>query len=152
MDIILYQNTAAANVVYKAPYLDPVSTISGTLRDECSLLDPIITVQGASLPKANYAYIPEFNRYYFMTEPRSIRTNLWEISLSVDPLYTYYKGILSLEAYVERSTAHINPDIVDGQVVIEQGEKIAVLSADNDLFDTSATYVLNAFGCKLVSS
>ena len=42
---------------------------------------------------ANYAFIREFNRWYFITAIQSVRDNLWRLSLRVDVLMTY-KGII----------------------------------------------------------
>ena len=67
MTIRLYNNVSDKNVVDKQ--LTQVGNdITGTLRDDCSVVDPVIAIEGiaANINGVNYAYIPEFNRYYYI--------------------------------------------------------------------------------------
>lgn len=62
---------------------------------------------------ANYAYIPDFNRYYFITDITAVGRNLWMISMSVDVLMSYYGSIINLSAFIARNENDYNPFIVD---------------------------------------
>lgn len=62
---------------------------------------------------ANYAYIPDFNRYYFITDITAISRYLWQISMSVDVLMTYYDDIMNLSAFIARNQNLYSPFVVD---------------------------------------
>lgn len=60
----------------------------------------------------NYAYIPDFDRYYFIEEWYFDRA-LWTASLKVDVLATYKTEIGNSNLYVMRSASAHNGDIID---------------------------------------
>ena len=62
---------------------------------------------------ANYAFIPDFNRYYFITDITAVGRNLWMISMSVDVLMSYYGDILNLSAFIARNRNLFNAFVVD---------------------------------------
>lgn len=143
-NVNLYQNTAEANRVDKSDYITEVATISGVLRDESSITDVTITFESDSIPAFNYVYIPVFNRYYFVNDITSIKYNLWQMSLSVDPLMTYKDAILSCNGFIDRNENEYNPNVIDKKRVVAQGHTVEVDSVTNELFtETSGTYVLN---------
>ena len=103
MNITLYQSTAEKNRLNKADYLTVQATYSGTLREDCSVITPSVEVQSIGLPQGNYAYILEFNRYYFIREIVATNNGLWRLSLEVDVLYTYNAQIRTQTALFSRS-------------------------------------------------
>lgn len=113
MTITFYNNTSENSRIDKTNYLEEVLSIEGTLRDSCSVTTPIIQVQHVDFFNANYAYIPEFNRYYFITDIVSVRTYLWEIHMSVDVLMSFKDQITSLKGYVGRWEGSTNKEIFD---------------------------------------
>lgn len=52
---------------------------------------------------ANYLYIPDFNRYYFINDITSVRNNLWRLTTHVDVLMSYQKEISETNAFVSRN-------------------------------------------------
>ena len=60
----------------------------------------------------NYAYIPAFSRYYFVTEWTNAGP-LWEASLSVDALASWKTEIGALSLYVFRSSYSYNLRLTD---------------------------------------
>lgn len=62
---------------------------------------------------ANYAYIPDFNRYYFITDITAVGRNLWMISMSVDVLMSYYDDIMDLSAFIARNQYDYDSFVVD---------------------------------------
>lgn len=87
MDITLYTNNSEKNKLDKN--LSNAKTFSGKLREESSIVNPYILMQIENPSSFNYAYIPEFKRYYFITDITSIRTDLWKISMHVDVLMSF---------------------------------------------------------------
>lgn len=84
-------------------------TLSGTLKDNTSVTDPVITVESsANLSGCNYAEIEEFGRLYFITDIVVKGALLWEIHLHVDVLTTYKNGIISAPAIIAKSSNTFN--------------------------------------------
>lgn len=116
MDVVLMRNSSPNNQVAKN--VDALSTISGTLRSESSIIDPVILVQGdvSSFAFCNYCYIAAFGRYYYINNIVSVRNNLFEIHAHVDVLMTYQTGIKNNSALVRRQQNDWNLLINDGSI------------------------------------
>lgn len=125
MNIILYQNISEYNAVNKT--INKLTTLTGTLREESSIIDPIITISDIDsyVGSMNYAYIPEFNRYYFITNIETIRNKLWRVSFHVDVLYTYREQIKSNSAIIERNETQYDLKLNDGLFKTQQNPRIA---------------------------
>lgn len=125
MNIILYQNISEYNAVNKT--INELTTLTGTLREESSIIDPIITISDIDsyVGSMNYAYIPEFNRYYFITNIETIRNKLWRVSFHVDVLYTYREQIKSNSAIIERNETQYDLKLNDGLFKTQQNPRIA---------------------------
>ena len=125
MNITFYQNISEYNAVNKS--IRELTTITGTLREESSIIDPVITISDIDniVGSMNYAYIPEFNRYYFITNIESVRSNLWRISFHVDVLYTYRAQIKSNSAIIERNENQYDLKLNDGLFKTQQNPRIA---------------------------
>lgn len=66
---------------------------------------------------ANYAYIPEFQRYYFIDDISLMTGGNCVISLSIDVLYTYATQIMQLKVTAARSSNKYNRYLNDNQQV-----------------------------------
>ena len=84
MDITLYVNMSERQQINKN--IGDGYLFSGTLRNESSAIKPSFLLQIDNPTGYNYCYIPDFGRYYFITDITSIRTNLWRIDCVVDVL------------------------------------------------------------------
>ena len=84
MEIRLYNNISDNRTIRKK-LLNEFS-LTGTLRDSCSLIEPVINIESSNVLRFNYAYIPDFQRYYFVKEITNLRKNIWTLELEVDPL------------------------------------------------------------------
>lgn len=115
MNIQIQQTTSEKNRIGKA--ISTLYTASGALRDGTSILNPVIMISGANIPtlkNANYMYIPDFNRYYFITDIKSVRNGLIELSGHVDVLQTYANQIKNNTAIIKRNSNSWNLYIEDG--------------------------------------
>lgn len=154
-NIHLYQSSAEPNRVDKSEFLTFVSTLTGALRDETSIISPSILVEVSSLPRFNYVHIPEFDRYYFVSDITSVRTGLWEISLDVDVLMSYKEAIYDTIAFVDRNEFKYDDSIIDKKRVIRQGydfdSTIDQWIVNNKLFIPASepTFVVSGVGLYL---
>ena len=124
MNIVLYSNSSEINAVDKN--LTELATLTGTLREQSSIIDPIITISGIDnyISQMNYAYIPQFNRYYFITNVESVRNNLWRVSFHVDVLHTYREAIRANSAIIERNENEYDLKLNDGLFRTQQNPRI----------------------------
>lgn len=97
----------------------PVSagtSYSCTMKTVSSLLSPVIdiadTKQTGAIPLYNYAYIADFDRYYFIDDV-SWSQGIWSLSMHVDVLGTFRNDIMNSRQYVIRSASRSNPYIPD---------------------------------------
>lgn len=103
--IKLQDNTSAKNKIGKT--IKDIRELTGTLRDDTSIINPVIQFRIndiSDLKTCNYMTIPSFNRKYFVTDIKSIRNNIVEISAHVDVLETYKDGIDDNTAIIARSS------------------------------------------------
>lgn len=150
-ELILYKNRADAHRVSKSLFLTEVGRIYGVYRDNISYTNMAIVIEYTNPIDFNYVYIPNLNRYYFVSQVTILNNNLCELSLSIDVLMTYRNGIYKLHAFVDRNESTYDNDIVDNKRVVQQGQDIEVGDTVNILFSTDPAYVLTTFACKLKS-
>ena len=99
MEIRLFHNDSPNNKIGKR--LISGTTLNGSFRDSSKILKPKVMIEASNLRNYDYAYIPEFDRYYFITEKTSYRTGLWIIDMEVDVLETYKNDIKNLHCIIE---------------------------------------------------
>lgn len=117
MDIFFYTSSAEPNSFPKV--LGSAIRYQGELRDECDILNPVLTIEGLSPDTTfNYCYIPDFKRYYFITESSVVRTGLMEFILHVDVLQSWSSQILEQEGVILRNEYDFNSMITDELVNI----------------------------------
>lgn len=116
MTINLFQNNSDANVVSKS--LTAKGTVTGTLREGCSIIDPVIKIEGISgsdLPYLNYLEIVEFGRYYYIRDIVLVG-KLFEVHCHIDVLETYKDQIKPLQAIIARNSEQYNLYLQDGLI------------------------------------
>ena len=94
MNITLYINNSEKNKIGKN--LTNNFSLSVTLRDATNIINPVILIELNEIGNYNYCYIPDFNRYYFITDIIAIRTGLFAVSLTVDVLESFKTDIKNL--------------------------------------------------------
>lgn len=115
MTLILYQNKSEYNKLDKE--LVEILNLTGTLKNSCSILAPVILIENDSLINANYCYIPEYNRYYFITDVTVIKNKLFQISCSVDVLMTFKDNIRQQTAIIARQENLYNLYLNDDKIL-----------------------------------
>ena len=116
MQLNLFQNNSDKNVMWKQ--ITTKGNLTGTLRDDCSIIDPIIRVEGisgADLPFINYCEIVEFGRYYYIKDIVLVG-NLYELRCHIDVLMTYKDQLRNIPAVIARNEAVNNIMLQDGMI------------------------------------
>lgn len=114
MQFILYKNSSERQAINKT--ISDAVTLNGTLRSETSVTKPSIMVELENPSAYNYAYIPEFGRYYFIDDMVSVRYNLWRIECSVDVLMSFKNEILALPVIIADNTSPDQENYMSGDV------------------------------------
>ena len=137
----------------------------GELKEETSLINPTVTVApipGVGIHLFNYAYIPDFQRYYWIEEC------IWEngrysFILSCDVLATYKAAIGASSQYILRAASEYDTYIVDSDyptkslvslngLLLGQNQRqnlengyfiIGVIAPDSSILGCTTYYVLN---------
>ena len=129
-ELLLYQCSCDRKKIYKATSLTLVQDITETfrLKEPTSVIRPSVTVSrqtvGANWAKANYAYIPMFNRYYFIENITALNGGLIQYDMLVDPLYTYASkehgfALLRTAFEVARSESLNSKHYIDSELYLQ---------------------------------
>lgn len=143
-NVVIQTNSSEKNKLDKT--LTDIATLTGTLRNDTSIIDPVFQIAGdvSSFVTANYCTVPTFGRSYFITNIRSIRSGLFEISCHVDVLSSFKTQIRTNKAIMHRSERNWNLYLNDGTLKISQKpESINTLQFSNgNAFVNHFSYVL----------
>ena len=143
MNITLYKSKSSMNTVDKGgANLTPLLTVSGNFTNAQSILTPIVIIDtidslllvddngqvvlddykrplltsrdaSKEIIKANYCYIDELQRYYFISDIQVVNNDLIQLYLKEDVLYTYANQIKEHTAYISRNEFTNTPLIED---------------------------------------
>ena len=105
MKITLYKTPSSPNKIEK--------TLKGEivyenimLKEDTDVKNPVIIISGiakvGSISGYNYAYIPQFNRYYWIDNISFNKGGLIELYMRVDVLMSYKESILNSKQLIDR--------------------------------------------------
>lgn len=119
MEVIFYYNASDDRVINKL--LIGGESFIGQARDEVNIMNPVIRFDKNEVMRYNYAYIPELQRYYAVTEINSYREGLWDVSFAVDVLMSFRGDIMAYPVIVDKQSMPENGDeyIDDGSLVAD---------------------------------
>lgn len=145
IDLELLVNLSERNKITKSLQTGPV--LSGSLREGASILDPVVLVEAGTLAGYNYAHIPVFGRYYYITDIVSVRTGLWEVSMHTDPLMTYRAQLMNVPIVLDTSTSTGADDYLTGpQWVARAKESTTVIPFPSGLAQNGEFILITAGG------
>lgn len=119
-DIVLQINKSE-NIKVTKEIVD-VITLTGTLKEETSIINPSILVEAdiSNLTGVNYATIPAFGRSYFINDITSVRNNLVRLNCHVDVLSSFANQIKANKGIVFRQENNWNLYLNDGVLEVYQ--------------------------------
>lgn len=123
-NITLQRNNSERNRLTKE--LSDIMTVSGNLKAETSIIDPVIMIECelSAVTGCNYMTIPTFGRSYFVNNIRSIRTGLVEFSCHVDVLSSFASEIRGNIAIVRKQENNWNLYLNDGSFKVYQNPNV----------------------------
>lgn len=102
MEIRFLHTTSVDNSINKK--FTNVITKNVVLKNDCDVLNPqIVLLRETVLYQSNYAYIPAFKRYYFITSIEILTMKTVMINFHVDVLESFKDDILKAKGYVQTS-------------------------------------------------
>ena len=144
MNITFYKNSSEKEKIGKS--LSSGLTLSGNLRDECSITSPNILVEATSLVDYNYCYIPEFKRYYFISDITSVRNNLWRVSLKCDVLESFKSDILNSSCIVNKQQNQSYSNNIDDGSYINRVDNFIEIANYQNGFNADGEFILLTAG------
>ena len=144
MQITFYNNASENNTIGKN--LTQIgSPVTCVVKGDCSQYTPKVILDYADYSVANYAYIDEFERYYFITD-KPVRTGgRIEISLKSDPLESFKSEILNLSAVIEKQENKGNMYFNDGSFNVTAREFLSTFVFPSG-FDDTGEFILITCG------
>ena len=147
----LYNNTDDKRVIDKS--LTAIRTVNADVITPSSVIRPQLRLAWfAGAASCNYMYIPEFGRYYYISDIIADTGGAAIITGEVDVLMTYSAAIKQAPAVVVRSTSSTNTGsqkstwIPDPQLPMTTGRTVkAVILEGSDLNIDTATMTSNNF-------
>lgn len=116
------------------------------LKSNCSILNPILIIQGELLTDYNYFSIPDFgNRYYFIDSIITLNENTLEISGRIDVLMSFQTDILNATGIIERNEKEFIKYITDSKYTVLNYERIQTKTFPNS-FPNNGEFILVVTG------
>lgn len=127
---------------------DPI-TITGEPRsaDTLDILEPEIVVEyNPEVLTRNFAFIPQFLRYYTFEKPPTIQGKKMILHLEVDVFYTYRAAIMASQCIAERSSSKFDLYLNDEAVAAESGYEYYSYSLPYTFSPDGGKYILSVAG------
>ena len=141
--------TASPNNMLVKEYTS-IGSYSGNMRSEISALNPTINIElgnnTSGVMEANYAYIPDFGKYYFIRNKTCIVNSLWKFDLEEDVLMTYHDDILTGSGIVERQKDNYDMYLRDNMIPISARKTVAVRKFANPFTDAHPCVLMLVLG------
>lgn len=104
------------------------------------------SVNQSTLNNVNYAYIPEFNRYYFVDPPTVVNNKVYMLSLRVDVLMSFKSAINNLVAIIARQENEYNLYLPDPEFKVYANTDKKTLKFSKVPFTKNANFLLTVSG------
>lgn len=140
--IIEFYNLAKKDNSTKQPNRVDATQFSCTIKTPSSIQALTVELNVNYIPAWNYAYIPDFERYYFITGTAYDR-GVWEISLSVDVLASFKTDIGSTSMYVERASAAKTGTLIDKAYPVTDDYSVTVATVKSSSTFGNGAIILN---------
>lgn len=134
MNINLYNTLDTDEVLNKSLVLKHEVDIK--LKTTTNVMQPIIILYesiGIDLSEVNYAYLPEFQRYYFIRSKNLAPNDIYEMLLECDVLETYKNVIMNSRSEITRPIRE--NDFMDGSITSEVRKDVKIYKSNKGFKD-----------------
>ena len=146
MTINFYINTSEKEKFDKN--LTNEKSLTGFLKQGSSVINPVITVEIENPSQFNYCHIPQFHRYYFISDTVNVKNNIWEIHMHVDTLSSFKSQIRANKAIIDKNQYLINANQYynDGDTFVHDSKETNEIATFQNGFDDIPHYILITAG------
>lgn len=152
VSVELYKNLSDNRYVTKV--IELMDTVVATWYENTSIVKPTIRFTFPSeLYDVNYAKIPAFGRYYYITDARTLQGHGVEMDLRCDVLMTYKGTLLNSTQFISRNEGIGKPSfIADSHYPLRINKDMAVIKFEGGNFNlnnattSGLNFVLNVSG------
>lgn len=143
--VTLYTNTSGDD--YLTKQLEGGASVTCNFKQPVDIENPTIYISGGdSYDGYNYAYIPEFGRYYWM-KPVAGNGQTITFQGESDPLMSFRDQIKACPCVVARNPWHFDLYLPDSKLPIETRTATATIKFPNDPFSGDHNcYILTTIG------
>lgn len=143
MTVDLKYNASDNNTINKN--ITAVSSASCVIKEPMDIENPHIILNSFNYSSVNYAYIPDLNRYYFITDIINLTGGRVELVLDVDVLESFKSAILNLSAIIEKQQYNGNKYFNDGSFNVTAREFLTTYNFPSG-FDDEGEFILITCG------
>lgn len=144
MTVELKYNSSDNNTINKN--ITAVSSASCTIKEPMDIENPHIILNTFNYNNVNYVYIPDLNRYYFITDIINLTGGRVELVLDVDVLESFKASILSLSAIIEKQQNTGNKYFNDGSFNVLASEFVQSYNFSEGFSDTGEFILITCGG------
>lgn len=142
--------SSASELVAINKVISIIDDVSATIKGALSVENPVLILQYKSdiQSNVNYVYIPEYNRYYFVTDIINLTGGRYEIHCKVDVLMSFKDSILNLSCIVDKQSSKDNANMYldDGSFVVQSKEFVDTINFPNGFNDNGDFILITAGG------
>lgn len=146
MQITLYNSSSMPNVINKAKTV--IETLQGDLKENVNRENVVVTIPYTSAyASINYAYIPEFERFYFVSVD-CIDGQRLRLTMHSDALSSFWNRYKYSPCIAKRSSSNYNPAIRDDMIAFKP-EPVIIRRKTSAKFTPSSSggcYILTMAG------
>lgn len=102
----MYDTKNSNNVINKV--LENEISFDMKFKDKTDIVNPVVILHSGTLILSNYAYIPDFHRYYFVDKIELFPNSIYNITLRCDVLESFKDEILASSGFVNQQTNNVN--------------------------------------------
>ena len=145
MEIKFYYNSSDNRCIKKL--LHDGTMLNGHIKEKTSIIQPRFTIKSVTPIIYNYAYIPKFRRYYYVTNVSNVGNDLWFVEFDVDVLMSFKGDIVNFDGIAIKQSKVSNGDeyIDDGSLVTNTKNFTRVHTFPNG-FNDDGKYILITAG------
>lgn len=137
----LYTTKTPNNTIGKV--LENETEYNIKFKSQADRTKPVVVLMSETMIDFNYAYIPDFNRYYFVESIEVTPNKIYNISLRCDVLESFKNDILESSGFVNQQTTPNKYYNSDYQTEIKK--EVDVIKS-NVALDTTKSTILVTIG------
>lgn len=145
MEVQFFYNLSDSRVINKN--IVPGETFSGQARDEVDVMTPTIRFDKDEVLRYNYAYIPDLQRYYDVTNRTVYREGLWDVTFAVDVLMSFRGDINQLNVVVDKQSMEVNGnEYIDDSSLVAENVMFQTVYNFTSGFNSTGEFILITAG------